>query len=269
MNELQLTLLVLALAFVGGLYWMSQKKKSATAADAKTAHSEQAPSQQPQQHSPLMDPPAEPSAQTEGVPPEQASLFDEPAPVFEENGKKVLQVDDAPDEDILPVEVQPSFGKPQHQTEAEAPQQDVARSEPQVFSIMLLGTHEYTLQEIHSALRSFNVAYDAATGFYCLVDEDGHDYVRIVNALNPGVIPPLEEDDGSFRTPGIALVLGLPTTIHAPRAMEEMLTLARKLSQKLDATMYDINRTRLREPDLQRMRSAALDYVSKPVGNME
>lgn len=148
-------------------------------------------------------------------------------------------------------------------------QQEVARTEPQVFSILLLGTHEYTLQEIHMALRAFNVPYDAEAGFYCLLDEQGRDYVRIANALNPGIIPPLEADDGSFRTPGIALVLGLPTTVHAPRAMEDMLMLARKLSQKLDATMYDIERHRLREPDLQRMRSAALDYVSKPLGSVE
>ena len=260
MNELQLTLLVLALVFVGGLYWMGQKRKSAARpADDQTASPE---------HQTAEASPGEQRA-GDGVSPQQRSLFDEPAPVYEENGKKVLIVEDAPEEDVAPIEVKPRFGKPEQPAESETSPQEVARTEPQVFSIMLLGTHEYSLQEIHGALQSFNVPYDANTGFYCLVDENGYDYVRIVNALNPGVIPPLEEDDGSFRTPGIALVLGLPTTIHAPRAMEDMLMLARKLSQKLDATMYDMNRTRLREPDLQRMRSAALDYVSKPVGNME
>jgi len=267
MNELQLTLLVLALAFVGGLYWMNHKKKSAPAAEAKPASADhhadakaRLSTSEPFQQTP--------DSHADEVPPAQGSLFDDPAPLIEENGKKVLLVEDAPEEDTSPIEVQPRFGKPDTPAEPDSPQV-VARTEPQVFSIMLLGTHEYTLQEIHSALRSFNVPYDAKTGFYCLVDENGHDYVRIVNALNPGIIPPLEEDDGSFRTPGIALVLGLPTTVHAPRAMEDMLMLARKLMQKLDATMYDINRTRLGEPDLQRMRSAALDYVSKPVGNVE
>ncbi len=266
MNELQLTLLVLALAFVGGLYWMGQRKRSTDAAETQSAPSDQAAAPERRVVDDSRD---EGPVPNDDVPPQQASLFDEPAPVIEENGKRVLLVDDAPGEDFVLVEVQPHFGRPDTPADSEPAQQDVARTEPQVFSIMLLGTHEYTLQEIHSALRSFNVAYDANTGFYCLVDENGHDYVRIVNALNPGVIPPLEEDDGSFRTPGIALVLGLPTTVHAPRAMEDMLMLARKLSQKLDATMYDINRTRLREPDLQRMRTAALDYVSKPLGSME
>ncbi len=60
-----------------------------------------------------------------------------------------------------------------------------------------------------------------------------------------------------FESPGVALVLELPNAITPYRAMDEFITVARKVSQNLGAKLYDSHRHLIKESDLKAMREYA------------
>jgi len=129
---------------------------------------------------------------------------------------------------------------------------------------MVLGTHTYDARTIRHALMAQGMVYDDKEQIFVLKNEEGHIYLRAANAWNPGTIPNNDED-AEFKTPGVALILELPTCIPAPAAMEDMIKLARKLSQRLRAHLYRMDRQHMTESDIRAMRQSALDYVSEPL----
>ena len=136
-----------------------------------------------------------------------------------------------------------------------------------IFAIMVLGMHYYPFATLHEALIGCQLEYDPEHHIYVRRNAYGKVYLRVANALNPGTFPSPAESNEAFKTPGVALILTLPTVIPAPRAMDEMIRIARRLAQRLDARLYDERRSRLSESDLRQMRTAALDFVSQPVGS--
>jgi cell division protein ZipA len=256
MNELQITLLILAALFIGGLYWMGQRRKR------------QQQSVQPQSDNENAQ--VEPHSSEQSAEHAQQDLFvdnDSLGELREENGKLVLdlgEVDVLDVPDVSDQSARSNFGRPDtNQQEEQIVGEQAAVREPQLFAIMVIGTRAYDLVTIKHALMAVGMVYDEQEQIFVYKDESGQIYLRAANALDPGLIP--QQDDPDFATPGIALILQLPTTIHAPRAMEDMIKAARKLSQRLEAHLYDMHRQRITESDLRRMRQAALDYVSVPL----
>lgn len=98
---------------------------------------------------------------------------------------------------------------------------------------------------------------------FSLKDNMGNDFIRVANMLEPGTFPTEELD--KYSTPGVAMILELPTSVRAPKAMHELIMMARKVSQRLNGRLYNMERQLVKESDLQSMRDAALDYESEPL----
>lgn len=61
------------------------------------------------------------------------------------------------------------------------------------------------------------------------------------------------------------MILELPTTVKAPAAMHDLIMMARKVSQRLQGRLYNMERQLLKESDLQTMREEAVKYESEPL----
>ncbi|HIQ41081.1 MAG TPA: hypothetical protein EYH46_07970 [Sulfurivirga caldicuralii] len=250
MNELQITLLILAVIFITVLYFLGQRRKQSL--PAQQTNKEQKDASVQQHNKPQ-------AAQTLSPDIEDR--------IYEENGKLVIEVDgDQPIEPIDTGETRTNFGRPSADAEETAqtnPSSQTAR-EPQLFAIMVLGTQPYDARTIRHALIALGMRYDEKEQIFVLKNEAGQIYLRAANAWNPGTLPD-NDDQADFETPGVALILELPTCIPAPAAMEDMIKLARKLSQRLRAHLYRMDRQHMTESDIRAMRQAALDYVSEPL----
>ncbi len=258
MNELQITLLILAVIFVSGLYFLGKRRRQSRqdASVAETAKRPEAAEERPAQAN---------SPQRDLF--EQDAVSDEADRIFEENGRLVIEVDDVgvPDADV--VETRTNFGRPADtdagsQTEAVVGKSATVR-EPQIFAILIIGGQTYDARTIRHALLAQGMVYDDREQIFVMRDEEGRTYLRAANVLHPGLLP--DQDDAEFETPGVALILQLPTCIPAPAAMDDMIHVARKLTQRLGAHMYQMDREHMTESDLRAMRRAALDYVSEPL----
>jgi cell division protein ZipA len=129
--------------------------------------------------------------------------------------------------------------------------------DPQIFAILVLFTQtDMSVNRLMSHLKIFGLVYDER-GIY-VKKANGRTVVKVANVMEPGLFP--AEPDDTMKTPGIALILELPSSIPAPGAMEELIMTARRISQALEGRMYDMQRHLLRESDIQAMREAALDF---------
>ncbi len=268
MTELQITLAVLALLFVALLYWLGQRRK--------------------RQHQPVntaqpapAEVPVEKTVPTPPVDDRQPDLFAGTTdPLKEENGRLVLELDA---DEIRPAAGQPvdvsrtNFGRTEtaskSQPAAQPEQADeevvlpdsAVKAEPRIFAIMVLGTKPYPWKELQTALVGIGLELDPAERIFVRRNEHGKIYLRVANALEPGIFPLTDEEGAEFESPGVAMILQLPTCVHAPFAMNQMIKDARKLSQRLGAHLYNEKRQRLNESQLKAMRDASLDYVSEPL----
>lgn len=88
-------------------------------------------------------------------------------------------------------------------------------------------------------------------------------YVLIANLLEPGTFP--TEQIESMSTPGVVLILELPTFVAASAAMHDMIMLARKLVLHFDATILDEKMQPVKESYLQSLREQSMEYDSKRI----
>jgi FtsZ-interacting cell division protein ZipA len=134
-------------------------------------------------------------------------------------------------------------------------QEPVVVQQSQIFALLVLSpSRELSRKQIHSAMEASRLSF-SQDGTYIHCDNVGNPVFRVANVVEPGFFPAL--DDDSFRTQGIALVLELPSTITPYRAMDEFITIARKVSQSLDGKLYDAQRHVIKESDLKAMREYA------------
>ena len=91
----------------------------------------------------------------------------------------------------------------------------------------------------------------------------GNEIIRVANLLEPGTFPIEEPTNNDYKTPGVVLILELPTTVKAPAVMHDMIMMARKISQRLNGRLYNAERHLIKESDLQQMRDTAVAYESQ------
>ena len=180
----------------------------------------------------------------------------------------VLVVDDPGmigeiDENAVPADfVKPSFGIPAEELTTKKKMASTNK-EPEVYVIMVMSTgQEFPMSLVNQALLGVGLTH-SDQGIFVKNDNMGNAFIKVANMLEPGTFP-LENLEG-YVTPGVALILELPTTVRAPAAMHDLIIMARKISQKLNARLYDMERHLIKESDLQSMRDAALDYESEPI----
>lgn len=184
-------------------------------------------------------------------------------PVAQSPTHKVIEIDD-----MFPVENglysdQPQDGRQRHQSSPDQLEVPLDNSEPETFAILVLSTGDaFSIKAIDQVLKTNGLSFKADTGIFVKKVNDST-VLRVANIFEPGVFP-AEWEDGAT-TAGIAIILQLPSHIKAPRAMDELILTARRVSQSLRGRMYDMERRMIRETDLQLMRERALDYESKRI----
>jgi len=281
MTELQIILIVCAVVFVGSLYWWGKKSKNEPI--QRAYRKESLPAETPEEEGYEVTPikrnevpvtasatslaqtakegmlPREPMVKS----PEPVSVTAQQAPLFAEP-----DVTPAPTSVVMPsvsevdalsarMNETPAYEAPVmsqtasvvHQpTPTEAPQQ-------QLFALLVLSASaKFTRKQLHVAMEAsrLNFHHD---GTYVKQDANGNIIFRIANVVEPGYFPAV--DDADFESPGVALVLELPNAITPYRAMDEFITVARKVSQNLSAKLYDAQRHLIKESDLKAMREYA------------
>lgn len=159
----------------------------------------------------------------------------------------------------------PSFGIPKDQPPASANvSKDVKvaeKTDPELYIIIVMGTEEYPWPKVNQTLQGVGLK-PSDQSIFVKYDSMGNEIIKVANLLEPGVFPVEEPSNHEFKTPGVVMILELPTTVKAPAAMHEMIMMARKISQRLNGRMYNAERQLMRESDLQQMRDAAVAYES-------
>ncbi|VAW44630.1 Cell division protein ZipA [hydrothermal vent metagenome] len=160
----------------------------------------------------------------------------------------------------------PSFGIPEEfeQSEKDAP---VFKKEPQTFVILVMSTgQEFSMFEVNQALLGVGLTF-IDSQIYVKQDNMGGDIIKVANLMEPGTFSVDDLKNNSINnTCGVALILELPTTVKAPAAMHDLIMMARKISQRLQGRLYNMDRQLLKESDLQKMRDVAIKYESEPLG---
>jgi cell division protein ZipA len=157
----------------------------------------------------------------------------------------------------------PTFGVP---TEELGKSPGVASGEKQgyeVFVILVMSpAQEFSMTALNHALLGVGLIF-SDQGIYVKQDSMGNEIIKVANLLEPGVFP--SEDHENYATPGVAMILELPSTVRAPRAMDDLIMMARKVSQRLEGKLYNMERQIMKESNLQSMRDTAVAYESEPL----
>ncbi len=289
MNELQQVLLVIAVVVIGALYFISKRKNLADQTQAQTRQKQQLHQAENQ----VSDASARASAQAAlndlaepHIPVSQATenrlLNEEEVIVVPENQERLPfeepELEDKPkhivieDPDMVsvreagvPAEEAPvTFGRPENANPVimETTNRVVEKTEPESFVIVVMSTgSEFSMKAVQHALLGVGLEYSAEQ-LYIKKDSMGNTIITVANLLEPGTFP--AENLEQFTTPGVVLILQLPTTVRAPAAMHDLIMMSRKISQRLNGRLYNAERQLLKESDLQAMRDAAIAYESAP-----
>ncbi|MDX1351729.1 MAG: cell division protein ZipA C-terminal FtsZ-binding domain-containing protein [Thiomicrorhabdus sp.] len=158
--------------------------------------------------------------------------------------------------------VKPSFGIPEEELTSKKHKASTNK-EPEVYVLLVMSSaQEFKMTDVNQALLGVGLSY-SEQGIFVKKDNMGNVFIKVANMLEPGTFP--QENLQNYMTPGVAMILELPTTVRAPAAMHDLIMMARKISQRLHGRLYNMERHLIKESDLQSMRDAALDYESEPI----
>ncbi len=181
----------------------------------------------------------------------------------------VLEVDDpgltsSEYQYVSPEKPAPTFGVPEKPPSEPAVKPSANNtSEPQIFVIMVMSTgQEFSMVDVNKALLGVGLIFND-NHIYVKRDNMNNNIIKVANLLEPGTFP--SEQLENCVTTGVAMILELPTTVKAPAAMHDLIMMARKVSQRLQGRLYNMERQLIKESDLQRMRDAAVEYESEPL----
>lgn len=281
MTELQIILIVCAVVFVGSLYWWGKKSKNEPIQRAyrKEVIAADTPEEEGYEVTPIQRASAAtsttPLAQTarEGMlPRDGVASVTRAQPITAQQPPVVAEAEpviaNSVEHSSLPAEAEALSARMNESPAYEAPAttthtattatQSVIASEvaqPQLFALLVLSASaKFTRKQLHVAMEASRLNFHQ-DGTYVKQDANGNIIFRIANVVEPGYFPPI--DDGDFESPGVALVLEFPNAITPYRAMDEFITVARKVSQNLGAKLYDAQRHLIKESDLKAMREYA------------
>ncbi len=191
------------------------------------------------------------------------------AGINEKGGKHhVLVVEDPgmnleDDHFVPPDREKPSFGVPKEELGKSPGIASGEKQDYEIFVILVMSTgQEFSMVQLNHALLGVGLNF-SGQAIYVKKDNMGNEIIKVANLLEPGIFP--SDDLESYATPGVAMILELPSTVRAPAAMHDLIMMARKVSQRLEGRLYNMERQLLKESDLQSMRDAAVEYESEPL----
>jgi len=159
-----------------------------------------------------------------------------------------------------------NFGIPADTAPAANHTPSKSKGEHHVFALLVLSTggsgQEFSMDAVNQALLGVGL-HLSQNNIYVTTDSQGTEIIRVANIMEPGSFP--TENFHAHTTPGLAIILELPSSVRAPRATHDLIMIARKVSQRLNGRLYNMERHLIKESDLQAMRDAAVDYESEPL----
>lgn len=164
---------------------------------------------------------------------------------------------------VAPEYEKPTFGVPAEKLGKSPGVTLGEKQEYEVYAILVMSVaQEFSMPQLNHALLGVGLTF-SEQGLYVKKDNMGNEIIKVANLLEPGFFP--KEDLENYATPGVAMILELPSTVRAPAAMHDLIMMARKVSQRLEGRLYNIERHLMKESDLQAMRDAAVAYESEPL----
>lgn len=162
---------------------------------------------------------------------------------------------------VAPEHEKPSFGIPDE--DPPVVKSSAEKKEPQVFVLLVMSMgQEFSMQEMNHALLGVGLSFNESQ-IYVKCDNMNNTIIKVANLMEPGTFP--ADELQNHTTCGVAMILELPSTVKAPAAMHDLIMMARKISQRLQGRLYNMERQLLKESDLQTMRDEAVKYESEPL----
>ncbi|PLA74167.1 cell division-like protein [Hydrogenovibrio sp. SC-1] len=128
-----------------------------------------------------------------------------------------------------------------------------------IFALIIMGSEDFVWPKVNQTLQGVGLL-PSDSGIFVKNDTMGQELIRVANLLEPGTFPLEEPVNSDHKIAGLVLILTLPTSVSATSVMREMIMMARKISQRLNGRLYDVERHLIKESDLQSMRDAAAQY---------
>lgn len=225
MSELQWALLVLAIAAVIGIYWVSRVRPAARMRR-----------EEPDAEGDQMDLWA-PSGDSKGS-------FDEFG-VGEPRVRSVPAAGQPSGLDAVPA----AGGKPEP---ASKPTAKIQPQDQKIISFYIAereGTYILGPQ-IHRALQRQGLVFGERKVYHRL--HDGQPVFGVASLLKPGELDPADAE--GFSTPGLSVFMVLPCGREPESAFEDMLSTAQALASELHAQLYDADRQPLTEDKAKKLR---------------
>lgn len=197
----------------------------------------------------------------------------------EHGGKHfVLEVDDPAmtgeldETKFPPMHEMPKFGRPDeilkqnavnHQVEIKQPIESAP--EPKAFVLVIKSAQNiYSMERVHQIMQALGAKLNDKNLYtYATKPIQGDGYVTVANLIEPGTFP--TENIENINTPGVVLILELPSFVTAASAMHDMIMLARKLVGHFQGHILNEKFEKIKESDLQSMREQSLEYDSKRI----
>ncbi|WP_029934829.1 cell division protein ZipA C-terminal FtsZ-binding domain-containing protein [Thiomicrospira pelophila] len=261
MNELQQVLLVFAVIVVVGLYLFSRQRNQESGQDQDSSQ-DQADSNISSSNDPLEtvdlpdQPNSHPTQTTSTSPRADAVAGFEPEDYVPEAQAKLPFGEDF---ELTPPNIEPEVETDDTQPEELELTQpgSLTPRPPQVFAILVLSSHqEFSLNQVSQTLRSIGLSFSDKGTFVKKTNQKIT--LQVANIMEPGLFP--AEPVEGLTTPGVALITELPCAVVGSKAIDDLIMTARRISQRLNGRMYDMQRHLLRESDLQAMREAASEF---------
>ncbi len=282
MNELQVVLIIIAAAIIVGLYYFQQQKVPAAVQKKLNPSHDSSLNQLKKGGSSSAKNATDRALLDEDelvIPDNQLGLtfgeeFEKPKEVVleEENLKEIVGFT-APSALVSsnkvpkPTDDSPSFGSPSvDKKEIKKTKEDKKSKEiePQVFALIVMGSDNFFMSKLNQTLHGVGLVL-SDKGIFVKNDSNGNEIIRVANLLEPGTFSKEQLEDENLTSLGVVLILELPTSMKAPAVMHDMILMARKISQRLNARLYDINRQLIKESDLQKMRNKAIKYETSAI----
>ena len=118
-----------------------------------------------------------------------------------------------------------------------------------------------TLQQAGLQFGEMDIYHDYAAG------SEGVSLTSVANILEPGTLIAEEQDD--LLTPGLVMLLRLPTVMDGEEALDRMLDIAEELAKDLGGQVCDQKRQPLGEEAIEDLLHKASEYPVLPVLSLE
>ena len=120
-----------------------------------------------------------------------------------------------------------------------------------ILNLISMDQSNFNINQVLTLLKNLDAKYNH--GFFSFCDISGEEIFRIASGINPGLI------ELETKTHVLLLALDLHQAIDPVKAFNMMLELSSEISEKLHASICDVNRAPLSKQMIEHLKSKAQD----------